>query len=172
MGQVSIQKETEAKKPAEQKTEQPEATEIEPFFRARRPFELMRRMLRWDPFEMMAPWRTFKELEPMSPDFDVKETKDAFIFKADVPGIEAKNLDVKLAQNRLTVSGSREEEKRQKGDTYYTYERSYGSFSRSFTLPEEVDAEKISADMKDGVLTITVPKLPEAQAKHVEVKAS
>lgn len=134
------------------------------------PFQTMRELMRWDPFRETAlgPW-----LEPSAtfiPPFEVKETKDAFQFKADVPGIDAKDIDVKLANNRLTVSGKREAEKSEKGDTYYSYERSYGSFSRSFTLPEGANEDAVQADLKDGVLEIVVPKKPEMKARQVQVK--
>ena len=135
------------------------------------PWRTMRALLAWDPFREMAPFPALEERAlAFAPAFDVKETKDAYQFKADVPGIDAKDLDVKLTDNRLTVSGKREEEKTDKGDTYYAYERSYGSFSRSFTLPEGIDAEKINADLKDGVLKIKLPKKPESKARQVQIK--
>jgi len=86
-----------------------------------------------------------------------------------MPGIEEKNLDVKLTNNRLTVSGKRETEKTEQNETYYATERSYGSFSRSFTLPDGLDGEKVAAELEKGVLTITVTKKPEAAAKKVNV---
>lgn len=134
------------------------------------PFRTMRDVLRWDPFGEIAP-RWFGEDLGFNAAFEVKETKDAFVFKADLPGIKAEDLDVKLTQNRLTISGKREAEKTEKGDTFYTFERSYGSFTRSFTLPEGVDGEKIEADLKDGVLSVKLPKKPEAQPKQVAVKS-
>ncbi|MBE7480782.1 MAG: Hsp20/alpha crystallin family protein [Polyangiaceae bacterium] len=134
------------------------------------PFRTMRDVLRWDPFGEIAP-RWFGEDLGFNAAFEVKESKDAFVFKADLPGIRAEDLDVKLTQNRLTVSGKREAEKSEKGDTFYTFERSYGSFVRSFTLPEGVDGEKVEADLKDGVLTLKVPKKPEAQPKQINVKS-
>ncbi len=134
------------------------------------PFRTMRDVLRWDPFGEIAP-RWFGEDLGFNAAFEVKESKDAFVFKADLPGIKAEDLDVKLTQNRLTVSGKREAEKTEKGDTFYTFERSYGSFVRSFTLPEGVDAEKVEADLKEGVLTLKVPKKPEAQPKQINVKS-
>jgi HSP20 family protein len=177
MGQISVQKEAETKTkektPSEQKAETPATDARGLARRLQHPFEVMRRMLRWDPFETMSPWRSWREIESgFAADFNIKETKDAFVFTADVPGIEAKDIDVKLAQNRLTVSGKRDEEKTQEDDAYYTYERSYGSFTRSFTLPEAGDADKISADLKDGVLTVTIPKTAATKTKRVEVKAS
>jgi HSP20 family protein len=100
----------------------------------------------------------------------VKETKDAYVFKADLPGIREEDLDISLTGNRLTVSGKREEEKREEDDRFYAYERSYGSFSRSFTLPEGIDVEHAQADLNDGVLTVSVPKKPEVKPKKIEVK--
>jgi len=134
------------------------------------PFRTMRDLMGWDPFAEVAP-RWFGEELGFNAAFEVLETQNAFVFKADLPGIKAEDLDVKLTQNRLTVSGKREAEKTQKGDTFYTYERSYGSFARSFTLPDGVEADKIDADLKDGVLTITLPKKPEVQPKQINVKA-
>lgn len=134
------------------------------------PFHTMRDVLRWDPFGEIAP-RWFGEELGFTAAFEVKESKDAFVFKADLPGIKAEDLDVKLTQNRLTITGKREAEKSEKGDTFYTFERSYGSFVRSFTLPEGVDGEKVEADLKDGVLTLKVPKKPEAQPKQINVKS-
>jgi len=136
------------------------------------PFVTMRDLMRWDPFgeSRLARW-----LEPMgaafSPAFEVKETKDTFEFKADVPGVDAKDIDVKLTNNRLTISGKREAEKSDKGETYYSYERTYGSFSRSFTLPEGTNADAVQADLKDGVLKIVLPKKPEAKSRQVQIKA-
>ena len=134
------------------------------------PFRMLRDLMRWDPFAEMAPVFT-NEGATFLPAFDVKETKDAFVFKADLPGMKEADLDVKLAQNRLSISGKREAEKSDKGETYYSYERSYGSFTRSFTLPEGVDADRIKAELKDGVLTLELPKKPELQPKTINVKS-
>ena len=132
------------------------------------PFRLMRDMLRWDPFREMAPALSV-EIPSYSPAFEVKETKESFVFKADVPGTKEQDIEVNVAGNRLTISGKREAEKEDKGDTYYTYERSYGSFTRSFTLPEGVNANAIHADLRDGVLSIVLPKAPEAVAKKIPI---
>jgi HSP20 family protein len=129
---------------------------------------MMRELLGWDPFREMTPiWSG--ELATYSPNFEVKETKDAFVFKADVPGIKEADLEVTAAGNRLTVTGKRDAEKEQKEETYYAYERSYGSFTRSFTLPEQADVTHIRAELKEGVLTIAVPKTPAAVAKRIPV---
>jgi HSP20 family protein len=136
------------------------------------PFRMMRDMLRWDPFrEIMPRFPTFEEKGvAFMPDFEVKETKDAYVFKADLPGVEDKDLEVTLNANRLTVSGKREAEAREEGDTWYAYERTFGNFSRSFTLPEDVNSDDVRADLKNGVLTVAVPKKPERQPKKIEVK--
>jgi HSP20 family protein len=133
------------------------------------PFETMREVLRWDPF------RDVEQLvRPVpiawNPAFDVKETKDAFVFRADLPGMKEEDLDISITGNRLTVTGKREEEKRDENDRWFSYERAYGTFTRTFTIPEGVDIDHIAAEMKDGVLAMTLPKLPEVQPKRIELK--
>ena len=142
------------------------------------PFDVMREMLAFDPFRALFGPGTMREMmrelptATFLPQFEVRETKDAYIFKADMPGVRDEDLDITLAQNRLTVSGKREHEQRDEQDRYYAYERSYGSFTRSFTLPTDVDESHIDAELKDGVLTLRMPKSPEQQPKKVQVKAS
>ena len=135
------------------------------------PWRTMRALMTFDPFREMTAFPTVEERGiAFNAAFDVKETKDAFLFKADLPGIKDKDLEVTMTGNRLNVSGKREEEKEEKSDRYYTYERSYGSFSRSFTLPDGADADKLRASLDQGVLTITVPKKLEVQPKKIAVK--
>ena len=132
------------------------------------PFRVMRDVLRWDPF---------RELEAaaggdyglFAPSFDVKENKEGYVFRADLPGVRDEDLEISLTGNRLAISGKREAEKHEQGDTYYASERTYGSFSRSFTLPEQADAAHIKAEMKNGELTIVVPKTSAAVAKKVPI---
>jgi len=133
------------------------------------PFQTMRELMAWDPFQEMAPrvWRGMEGRMPYMPSFDVRETKDAYLFKADLPGFREQDIDVNLTGNRLTVSGQREAEKVEDTDTCYCSERTHGSFTRSFTLPEGIDSGKIQADLKDGVLSVQVPKTVEAQPKHI-----
>jgi HSP20 family protein len=133
------------------------------------PWRTMRALLSWDPFREMAAYPA-EERFAFSPAFDVKETKDAYLFKADLPGIKDKDLEVTMTGNRLTVSGKRDEEKEEKSERYYTYERSYGTFTRSFTLPDGADSEHLAASLEQGVLSITVPKKPEVQPKKIAVK--
>jgi HSP20 family protein len=135
------------------------------------PFGVFRDFMRWDPFREIAPiHHATDRLTQFDAAFEVKETKDSYLFKADVPGIKDSDITINLTGNRLTVSGKRDEEKRQENETFFSYERSYGSFTRAFTLPEGVDAEKVSANLKEGVLSIAVPKTPEAQPKRVPIK--
>ncbi len=135
------------------------------------PFRVMRDVLRWDSFRDVEP-ALESEYRTFSPRFDVKETKDGYVFRADLPGIEEKNLDISLTGNLLTVSGHREQEKRDETETYYANERTYGGFSRAFTLPEGTDAEHVKADLKDGVLVLTLAKKPEVQPKKISIAKS
>jgi HSP20 family protein len=135
------------------------------------PMRAMRDLLRWDPFREMAP--TFPsfagEALEWSPTFEVTENKDGYTFKADVPGVKAADLDITTTGNRLQISGKRESETEKKTDTIYAYERQYGSFTRSFTLPEGADLEHTRSDLKDGVLTLVIPKVAAAQPKRIAI---
>jgi HSP20 family protein len=137
------------------------------------PWRAMRELMRWDPFQEMssiAPVRG--QAMAFVPDVDVEETKSAYVFKADVPGIAEKDIEVSLTGNRLTISGKREEEHREENANWFACERSSGSFARSFTLPSGTKLETAKAEMKNGVLTVTVPKAPEAQARRIAVAGS
>ena len=135
------------------------------------PIRMMRDLMNWDPFGEMTP---FAAQAPAGfvPTFEIKETKEAYLFKADVPGVKESDLEVTVTGNRLTVSGKREAEKQEQTDTYYSYERSYGDFTRAFTLPEGVDMNGVHADLKDGVLTLSVKKTPAAQPKKIAVQSA
>ncbi len=135
------------------------------------PFRMMRDLMNWDPFQEMIPYVP-QMPAGFVPTFEIKETKEGYLFKADVPGVKESDLTVTFTGNRLTVAGKRESEKKEQTDTYYMYERSYGDFTRSFTLPEGVDTNLVHADLKDGVLTISVPKLPEAQPKKIAIQSA
>ena len=93
---------------------------------------------------------------------------------AELPGMDEKNIEVKLVNGGLTIKGEKREEKEEKKKDYYLHERHFGSFERCLTVPEGVDSSKIEATFKRGVLTLTLPKKPEAQkpAKRIEVKAA
>ena len=127
------------------------------------PFRTMRDMLRWDPFREMTPMSVY------TPSFDVTETKDSYVFKADVPGVKQEDLEVTLTGNRLQIAGKRDIETEEKNDTYYTYERQFGTFTRAFTLPDNIDSEHVKSDLKDGVLTLVIPKYIAAPAKKIPI---
>ena len=128
---------------------------------ARDPYSLARELLGWDPFFSDRPTSAF------APAFEVKETTDAFVLKADLPGVEDKDLDVAIHNNVLTVSGSRQAEERKEGESYALYERQFGSFTRSFALPDMADADKIDAKLTNGVLTLTIGKKAEAKPRKI-----
>jgi HSP20 family protein len=109
-----------------------------------------------------------------APAVDIVEKDYAFEIRADLPGMDEKNVEVQLANGNLTIKGERTEEKEEKKKDYYLQERHYGSFQRSFGIPEGVDADKIEANFKKGVLTVTLPKKPGAQkpVKKIDVKAA
>jgi HSP20 family protein len=109
-----------------------------------------------------------------SPKVDVTEDPTAYKVTAELPGLVEKDVEISVTGGMLTLKGEKQQEKEEKGKEYWVSERSYGSFQRSFSLPEGVDADKISAVFAKGVLTVTLPKLPEVQkaTKKIEVKAA
>jgi HSP20 family protein len=137
------------------------------------PFSMLRGMLRWDPFrDVGVPAWSADDREGMFlPKFEIKETKESFLFKADVPGVKEQDLDVSVSGNQLTVKGKREAERHEHDDTFFTCERTYGSFTRSFTLPNSADAEHIRAEIAHGVLTLAIAKKPESQPKRIAIKS-
>jgi HSP20 family protein len=106
------------------------------------------------------------------PAVDVTETASGYEITAELPGIDEKNVEVKYADGTLTIRGEKKHEKEEKKENYYLSERSYGSFQRSFRVPEGVDPDKVEASFKNGVLTVTLPKTPAAQRKEkrIEIK--
>jgi HSP20 family protein len=134
------------------------------------PFRVMDALLRWDPFRNELTGVTSGG--DFTPRFDVKETKDAYLIRADAPGVKDEDLDVSLNGNMLTITGRREDEHHEEGESYYTMERGYGTFARSFSLPDSVDAEHVTAELKHGVLTLRIPKRPEAQPRKITIGRS
>jgi HSP20 family protein len=136
------------------------------------PLRAMRDLLRWDPFREMAPMFPALPVMTFNPSFDVTETKDGYVFKADVPGVKKEDLEITTTGNRLQISGKRDSEQETKTDTVYTYERQYGSFARSFTLPDGADLDHAKSELKEGVLTLVIPKQPGAQAKKIAISTT
>jgi HSP20 family protein len=107
-----------------------------------------------------------------SPSVDIVEDAKEWLVKADLPEMKKEDMKVTVENGVLTMTGERKLEKEEKNKKYHRVERSYGSFLRSFTLPEEVDATKVAAETKDGVLTVHLPKSAKPAPKAVEVKAA
>ena len=119
----------------------------------------------FEPFFDVAPMRSNRV-----PAIDVKETENAYSLEAELPGITDKDIELKLEGNMLTLSTKKEEKKEEKTDNYLLKERKSYSFTRSFVVPEDVDAEKISAEFKNGLLTLSLPKSEKAKPKMLEIK--
>jgi len=114
----------------------------------------------------------FRIADEWVPQVDVAETKDEIIIRAEVPGMTKEDITVTLQDNVLTLRGEKKQEKTEKEVAFHRMERSYGSFVRSFTLPTLVQADKVKATYKDGVLTITLPKAEEVKPKEISVSVN
>jgi HSP20 family protein len=148
-------------------------------------------IVRWQPFrDLLATEREFDRIfrEAFSPLFsereselstrawapavDIFETENNIALKAELPGVEPKDVEVRVEDNTLYLKGERKFEKETKEENYHRIERSYGSFARSFALPNSIDAEKVAAEYKDGLLTLTLPKREEAKPKTIKINVS
>ena len=107
-----------------------------------------------------------------APALDVHEDKDAYVIRAELPGLKREDIDVSLEDGALVLSGEREAEKVEEGVEVHRQERFYGKFQRALSLPEPVAADKVKADYKDGVLTVTLPKSEEAKPKKIDVRVN
>ena len=141
---------------------------------------------RWDPFREVQTLQNrvnslFRDMngenDPLAaaafaPPVDIYEDEKKVVLKLEVPGIDEKDLDVRMENHTLTVKGERKFEKEEKEENFHRIERRYGSFFRAFTLPSTVDAEHIKADYHSGVLKLELTKKPEAQPKQIKVNAA
>ena len=144
------------------------------------------KLVRWDPLqELLAvsnrlnrtindPFtqRTEDSFGAWAPPVDIFERQDQLVIRAEVPGIQKDDMDVRIENGVLTLHGERKEEKEVKDVNAHLIERVYGSFTRSFSLPTTVDATKVTAVYRDGVLEVTVPKIETAKLKQVEIKVA
>ena len=105
-----------------------------------------------------------------SPNVDIYENKDQIVLEAELPGMKREDFDVSVENNIITLRGERHFEKKEDSDNYHRVERAYGSFTRSFTLPNTVSSEGASADYSNGVLRVTIPKREETKARRIEIK--
>lgn len=149
---------------------------------------------RWEPFRGVTRWDPWRELNhirevmnqafgevPVArgeegmlapawmPPVDVYETPEAIVLKAELPGIQKEDVDIQVERNVLTLKGERKAEREVKEENYYRLERQTGTFYRSFSLPHSVQADRIEASMRDGVLEVRLPKAEEAKPKKVKV---
>ncbi len=140
-------------------------------------------ILKWDPFkELQALQERIDKLfeESMrgrdiapaawTPAVDIYETDDAIILEAELPGMNEKDIEVKIEDNVLTIRGERKFEEERNEENYYRMERFYGTFQRSFTLPPNVDTEKVKAEYKKGILKVTLPKKEQAKPKQIKIE--
>jgi len=156
-------------------------------------------LTRWDPLRETR-WDPFRELEDLqsrlstlfgrapvrkeggkeeamtiaewAPLVDISEDDKEYLIKAELPEVKKEDIKLTVDEDVLTITGERKYEKEEKGKKYHRVERAYGSFMRSFTLPEDADASKVSAECKDGLLKVHLPKSEKAKPKSVEVKVS
>ena len=144
--------------------------EIKPW----RPFEFdrMRREMDrlWDSFLEGKRVRRYGEAGEWLASIDVSETENDLIIRAELPGIDPKDIDISLNNGYLTIKGEKKQEKEEKDENYHLVERSYGSFSRSVQLPGEVQSEKIKASFKNGVLIVKIPKSKESKKKEIRIE--
>jgi HSP20 family protein len=104
-----------------------------------------------------------------APPVDIYETENDIILKAELPGVDPKDVEVRVEDNNLYLKGERKFEKEVKEQNYHRVERSYGSFARSFSLPNSINADQVKAEYKDGLLTLTMPKREEAKPKTIKI---
>jgi len=118
----------------------------------------------------LSPTDGGRGISAFTPAVDVREDEKGVIVKAELPGMEEKDIEVSLALNSLTIKGEKKEEKEESGKGYVHREACYGSFRRTIPLPEGLNQEKVEAAFKKGVLTVTIPRLEESKAKKIAVK--
>ncbi len=154
-------------------------------------------LTRWEPIARWNPLRDWEEMEKRlsnvieraigvpngekkeaisvaewSPVVDITEDEKEYVIKAEIPEMKKEEIKINVHDDVLSVSGERKYEQEEKGKKYHRVERSYGSFMRSFTLPEDADGSKIAAEYRDGVLKLHLPKTDKAKSKAVEIKIS
>lgn len=149
---------------------------ISPLGTAERWFDDLERWFEEDlrrPFSSMKPlwWPRFRaaEHEGIMPTVDIFEEGDDVVLKTELPGMKKEDIDVSMTANSVTISGEKKHEEKVEKKNYYRMERSYGSFTRSFRLPAEVQTHKVKANFKDGVLEVRIPKTEEAKSKEKKI---
>jgi HSP20 family protein len=175
-----VSKKRKTKAPAKAEVTQPEVLhpletlrqDIESMFdRYLRNWPSVGQLLQWPEFE---PFRSLEIPERLkhwgaTPRIDVSETDKSYELTAEIPGMEEKDVEVTLTENMLTINGEKHEEREEKEKNYHVRERRYGSFHRTFTVPPDVDANKISAQFAKGVLTVSLPKTKKPRGKRRQI---
>lgn len=146
-----------------------ESRSMRPWYR-RGPLEAIREEMQDLMSRALAQDIEFWTGDQLCPSLDLSETDSALEVRLDIPGMEAKDIDIRVNGNMLTISGERKEEREEKGKTYHRVERRSGSFSRSVTLPCPVNEQAVDAQYKNGILTVKLPKAEEAKACKINVK--
>ena len=141
-------------------------------------------LMKWDPFRELSifpgrfgrfldkDWEKVMSTTEWNPSVDIFENENDIVVKVEVPGINAKDIDVRMENNVLMLKGERKFEKETKEENYHRVEREYGSFSRAFALPTAVKEDKITAEYKDGILKIVLPKKEEVKPKSIKIEAA
>ncbi len=119
--------------------------------------------------DLFADFERERSLAHWSPQTDIYETNESYVIKMELPGFKKDELSVEFNDDTLTVKGERKQDNEVKKENYHRIERYYGTFQRSFTLPRGIDAKKIDANLKDGILTLEIPKAEEAKAKAIPI---
>jgi HSP20 family protein len=144
-------------------------------------------LVKWDPFveledvskqlnrifnkfpARIEPGRELLTMADWQPRVDITETDTAYLIKGEIPGVNKEDIKVNIENGMITMSGERKQEKEEKNKKFHRIERSYGSFMRSFRVPDNVDESAIKAEVKDGMLNVTMPKSAQAKAKSTNV---
>jgi len=147
-------------------------------------------LVKWDPFveledvskqlsrifgrfpARLEPDRELPAMVDWAPTVDISETDTAYLIKGEIPGVDKENVKVNIEDGMITMRGERKQEKEQKGEKFHRIERSYGSFMRSFRLPDDVDETAVRAEFKDGMLNVTLPKSAKAKNKAIAVSVT
>lgn len=128
----------------------------------------------WEPFSLEWPWPTPLAISPMvgdwAPVIDLEETDNEIRVSSEIPGVEAKDIDVNISEDMLTIKGEKKQESEEKRKNYYRTERCYGSFQRILRMPATVDVNKCRAEYRNGVLKISCPKSEASKSKQVRVE--
>ncbi|MHB1238397.1 MAG: Hsp20/alpha crystallin family protein [Gallionella sp.] len=147
-------------------------------------------LVKWDPFleledvskhlnrifgrtpARIEPDRELLTMADWTPSVDITETDTAYMIKGEIPGVDKENVKVTIEDGMVSISGERKQEKEEKDKKFHRIERSYGSFMRSFRLPDNVDESAVKAEFKDGMINVTLPKSGKAKAKLINVAVS